>query len=85
MFVRRLSRPAAGSDEEVADTSMEDITEAIRSLDGATRSLVMIDAGDEVPHLGVGGGPHLFVVYATYDNLQFYSAARFRVPDESAR
>jgi hypothetical protein len=73
MYVHRLN-DAKNLDNVVNNPSPAEIVESIRTLDGEEETLITIDAGAEVPHMGIGGGPIYFIVYATYDNLKFFTA-----------
>jgi hypothetical protein len=57
---------------EVDEPSWEAVNEAIRRLDAVTYTLVTIGFPDE-RHLAVGGGAGRYVVYATFDNRDFWN------------
>ena len=68
MFVTEISIDG----EMVVRPTWQFIETAIRSLNGSTRSLVILGVGKEVPHMAVGGGRHdCYVVYTTGDNAAF--------------
>lgn len=57
--------------------SLADLDQAIDRLDAEEFTLLSINpAGEECPHLMVGGGAGRYVVHATYDNLEFFSVFR---------
>lgn len=59
--------------KEMASPSWTDIETAIKRLDGESRTQVAIGADGEM-HLSVGGGEKgQYVVYATFDNMKFYT------------
>ena len=71
--VKRLDASVAG---EIHDPTWRDIEETIRRLDGVSCTLVTLGIGDPVPHMAIGGGRgQKYVVYATFDNLVFYTLA----------
>lgn len=49
-----------------------DIENAIRSLDGRRRTLVVLGA-EGAAHMAIGGDGRRCVVYATFDNVNFYN------------
>jgi hypothetical protein len=57
------------------EITRERIEELVRALDAETRTQVILAAGDEVPHLAIGGGDGCYIVEATWDNLEFHRAA----------
>ena len=61
--------------KEVSNPSWSQIEVAIRGLDGAYNSLIVIAIGDPVPHMAIGGGPSRYILYATFDNLIFPTLA----------
>lgn len=56
----------------VETPSEDEIRTAIERLDGRTNTLVLVRKPD-ASHLAVGGGPEKFVVYATFDDVEFFS------------
>lgn len=50
----------------------EDFLSALRSLDESRHTMLTIQAGDEA-HLTVAGGNGRYVVYATFDNEEFWN------------
>jgi immunity protein Imm1 of predicted polymorphic toxin system len=76
MFVTKLStdlwgRPTDVRDDDVPAPSRQQIEAAIRALDGKRRTMVTL-GGDGESHLTVGGGsPNRYVVYMTFDNMEF--------------
>ena len=52
----------------------EAVERIIRRLDGARHTEVVLAAGEEVPHMIIGGGPDLFIVNVTFDFDTFHLA-----------
>ncbi|TKD09384.1 Imm1 family immunity protein [Polyangium fumosum] len=52
--------------------SWDDVDNAIRRLD-AKRYTILTIQGPEEQHLAIGGGAGRYVVYATFDNYQFWN------------
>ncbi len=74
-----------GNDEErvVDDPSAADVRNAVRALDGSRNDLYLTSSHDtnwgqnDVPWLGVCGGPHLFSVsYNVTATNEFYTAVQ---------
>jgi hypothetical protein len=59
-------------DWNVEDPSWDDVSKAIQRLDAKTFTMVTIE-GPWEQHLAVGGGAGRHVVYATFDNYEFWS------------
>ena len=57
---------------EVMAPTLQQIEAAIRELDGETRNLLTLGTGS-VAHMGIGGGPSSYIVYATFDNDTFHN------------
>jgi hypothetical protein len=58
---------------DIADPSLEDITNAIAALDGKRHTMVTLK-GEGDAHFAVGGGAEgQYVVYATFDNEHFFT------------
>jgi hypothetical protein len=70
--VVRLERSSHG---EVSNPSWSEIESAIRTLDGAHNSLIVLEIGDPVPHMAIGGGPERYILYVTFDNASFSTLA----------
>lgn len=49
-----------------------DLDRALEQLDGETFTLLTI-GGDGEQHMGIGGGKGRYVVYATFDNEEFWN------------
>jgi Immunity protein Imm1 len=61
--------------------SLQDIATAIERLDGKYHTLAMLK-GDGDAHLAVGGGANgQYVVYATFDNVRFFTLISPGPPD----
>lgn len=59
--------------EVITAKDWEAIETAIRELDGQRKTLVTLETDDET-HLVIGGGnENHYIVYATFDNEEFYS------------
>jgi len=71
----KVVRMNLSGNQEVSNPSWSQIEVAIRSLDGARNSLIVIAIGDPVPHMAIGGGLHRYILYATFDNLVFSTLA----------
>jgi hypothetical protein len=56
----------------VDQPSWDEAEDAIRRLDASTYTIVMIESIGE-QHLAVGGGAGRYVVYATFDNYDFWN------------
>jgi len=50
--------------------SLDDLVKAVQALDGRTRTLVTLEAGDD-HHMGIGGGGSGYIVYMTVDYRRF--------------
>jgi hypothetical protein len=75
MYVSKLNRDARrGWEEEVVvNPSWQDIEAAINALDGKLRTVITI-SGEGEAHMAVGGGDSgQYVVYATFDNANFFT------------
>lgn len=55
--------------------SSADLARALERLDARTQTIVTIQ-GDGEQHLTIGGGAGQYVVYATFDNDQFWNLLR---------
>lgn len=59
--------------EEIEEFSWETIENAIKALNGDTKTQVSLNAEEEI-HMCIGGGNNgLYNVYATFDNMRFYN------------
>lgn len=73
--VTRLDGPEDSNKDEILTPDWQDIECAIRRLDADSCSLVVLGIGNPpVPHMAIGGGQGLYIIYATSDNLTFYKA-----------
>jgi hypothetical protein len=71
-----LCGPKDTDQRELTNPSWPDIENAIRQLNGNDRSLVSFRSGIPVPHMAIGGGSNgKYIVYATHDNITFYTMA----------
>ena len=74
LAVKRIDGPDDSDSSERWNPSWNDIETAIRSLDGETRTLVVLGIGNPVPHMGIGGGTGgQYILYETPDNLTFHN------------
>lgn len=64
----------------VDDPSWDDVSRAIQRLDAKTFTMVTIQRPGE-QHLSVGGGGGQYVVYATFDNGDFWNLVSRTVDD----
>jgi len=85
MYVTKMFQDdwESGGDEgrEIISPHVSEIEAFIRELDGERKTLVML-AADADAHMGIGGGENgRYVVYATYDNDEFFNLID---PDASA-
>jgi hypothetical protein len=76
MYVSKLMRDASGGRREegvVDNPSWQDIEATINALDGKLRTVITI-GGEGEAHMAVGGGSSgRYVVYATFDNANFFT------------
>lgn len=66
-------------DWQVDDPSAADFEDALRRLD-ATQFTIVTIAGVGEEHLAIGGGAGRYVVYATFDNHEFWNLVRSDSP-----
>ncbi|MDC3982186.1 Imm1 family immunity protein [Polyangium jinanense] len=52
--------------------SWDDVDKAIRRLDAKTYTIVTVQGPGE-QHLAIGGGSGRYIVYATFDNCEFWN------------
>lgn len=58
----------------VVSPSEHDLDQAIERLDGTTYTMISLERlGEGEQHLAVGGGGGRYVVYATFDNEEFWN------------
>lgn len=55
---------------QIERPSLEEVTTAVQRLDGKTRTLVTLKVSDD-HHMAVGGGGGHYIVYMTFNNMQF--------------
>lgn len=55
--------------------SQPEFDEAFERLDAQVHTMVVLDAGGE-RHMSIGGGAGQYVVYATFDNEEFWNLLR---------
>lgn len=72
MFISTVEGDCRGLPLENEEITWEAVETAIRELDGATRTELMLTAGDDTM-MSVGGGGSFFIVWATYDNLEVFN------------
>jgi hypothetical protein len=89
MYVSSLAtdlwEDARCENDEVSNPSWEDIENAIRDLDGKSRTIVSLQGEDEA-HLVVGGGSSgRYLVYATFDNKHFSTLSNGRAASSKMR
>ena len=71
MFVNRMDGPVDAETIRRRNPTWEQIEEALLELNGKDKTLLIIAAGDPVPHMGIGGGDGKYICYATEDNSSF--------------
>lgn len=64
---------------ELNQPNLEQVSAAIRALDGRQRTLVTLEAGAGA-FMGISGGGDNYVITATYDNQEFFDLTRHDVP-----
>lgn len=65
----------------IENPSRADLEQALLRLDGRVFTMVIV-AGLGEKHLSVGGGDGRYVVYATFDNLDFWNLLRPKALEE---
>ena len=73
MFAKFLSIEDGDAYDLIADPEWERVLEAIRDMNGKEHTLICLE-GERKKHLTIGGGPDVFVVYATGDEEAFFTA-----------
>jgi hypothetical protein len=73
MFAKFLSIEDGDAYDLVADPEWERVLEAIREMNGKEHTLICLE-GEGKTHLTLGGGPDVFVIYATGDEETFFTA-----------
>jgi hypothetical protein len=62
-------------EEEIERPTPADFGHLLDRLDARTYTMIVLDAGGE-HHLTIGGGAGQYVVYATFDNEEFWNLLR---------
>jgi len=77
-----MDGPDDSDQTEHENPSWIDIETAIRSLDGDTRTLLVLGIGDPpVPHMAIAGGEEgQYIVYTTLDNMIFHKLIKPEAP-----
>ena len=63
----------------VEKASSADLDRALDRLDARTYTMIIVQLGGE-QHLTIGGGAGQYVVYATFDNEEFWNLLRTQAP-----
>jgi hypothetical protein len=71
MFVNRMDGPVDREATSRKNPTWEQIEEALLELNGRDKTLLILGAGDPVPHMGIGGGDGKYICYVTQNNLSF--------------
>jgi hypothetical protein len=84
MFVTTLSEEDQTETKDeiilIENPSWEQIEKAIRNLDGEHKTIVTLEASDEI-HMAIGGGPEQYIVYATFRDMEFYTLVDLSKPE----
>jgi len=73
MFAKHLSIEDGDAYELVTDPEWERVGEAIKEMNGKEHTIICLE-GESKVHMTIGGGPDVFVVYATGDQETFFAA-----------
>jgi Immunity protein Imm1 len=73
MFAKHLSIEDGDSYELVTDPEWERVGEAIKEMNGKEHTIICLEGENKI-HMTIGGGPGVFVVYATGDDETFFTA-----------
>jgi Immunity protein Imm1 len=73
MFAKHLSIEDGDAYELITDPEWERVGKAIKELNGKERTIICLE-GERKTHMTIGGGPQVYVVYATGDHETFYTA-----------
>ena len=73
MFAKHLSIEDGDAYELVTDPEWERVGEAIKEMNGKEHTIICLE-GERKTHMTIGGGPDVFVVYATGDQETFFTA-----------
>ena len=73
MFAKHLSIEDGDAYELITDPEWERVGEAIKEMNGKEHTIICLE-GDGRLQMTIGGGPDVFVVYATADQETFFSA-----------
>ena len=72
--MKYLCGPKDADNRELSNPNWAEIEMAIRELDGNDRTLVLFGSNTPAPHMAIGGGSDgRYIVYATHDNITFYT------------
>jgi hypothetical protein len=72
--MKYLCGPIDADQHELLNPTWTDIGMAIRELNGEDRTLVLFGSRTPAPHMAIGGGSKgKYIVYATHDNITFYT------------
>jgi hypothetical protein len=73
MFVKHLSIEDGDAYELITDPEWERVGKAIKELNGKEHTVICLE-GEKQTHMTIGGGPDVFVLYATGDHETFFTA-----------
>ena len=73
MFAKHLSIEDGDSYDLITDPKWERVVEAIKEMNGKEHTIICLE-GESKVHMTIGGGPNVFVVYATGDHETFFTA-----------
>jgi len=73
MFAKHLSIEDGDAYELVTDPEWERVGEAIKEMNGKEHTVICLQ-GESKIYMTIGGGPDVFVVYASDDDETFYTA-----------
>jgi len=73
MFAKHLSIEDGDAYELVTDPEWERVGEAIKEMNGKEHTIICLE-GESKIHMTIGGGPDVFVVYASGDQETFFTA-----------
>jgi hypothetical protein len=73
MFITRMNGPVDTDPSTTRNPTWPQIRDAILQLNGKDKTLLILGAGDPVPHMGIGGGGGSFICYVTEDNRAFHN------------
>ena len=73
MFAKHLSIEDGDSYDLITDPKWERVVEAIKEMNGKEHTIICLE-GESKIHMTIGGGPEVFVVYASGDQETFFTA-----------